>query len=507
MNKSINIISRSSLLAKIQSEMVGEAIKSTFPEMSVNYVTSKTSGDLDQKLDISSGNNIGVFTRDISKKVEESSNSIAVHSWKDFPILLSGKTNIYGTLKRADMRDMLVLKNNLKDHNYIKQLTIMTSSPRRRYAIKNHLKELLPIDYDNINFKDIRGNIDTRLNKFLKSDAHGVVIAKAAIDRILNDTKNSIKAKTLIKKCLKMHHCIILPLSIFPSAPAQGAIGIEVANNNKHLIKIIKSINDNKTFDNVCLERKIMSEYGGGCSQKIGVSIWEKNKRKVKSINGMTENNIKLETFKMIDSDDDSLSLKPNTNITKAFPIGRKEQAIFKRLETNKNNEISKIKDSIVYITRKTVLKHLPNFHDSCTLITSGLKTWKSSAKRGYWISGTSDSLGQSEITKLKTLFDDTNVIKLTFSNEFTTDQDSIDLYELIEPRFPKDIEQRDTFFWMSPYAFKTAVKMYPRILNKKHSCGMGNTYNQIKKLIKEERNLTPYLSYEHWLNTLESKK
>ena len=289
----------------------------------------------------------------------------------------------------------------------------MTSSPRRRYAIENHLKELLPIDYDNINFKDIRGNIDTRLNKFLKSDAHGIIIAKAAIDRILNDSKNNLKAKTLIKKCLKMHHSIILPLSIFPSAPAQGAIGIEVANSNKDLIKIVKSINHIKTFDNVCLERKIISAYGGGCSQKIGVSIWEKNKRKVKSINGLTEDNIKLETFEMIVSIKERTSLKPIVNISKAFPIGRNEQLIFKRLQTNKNNEISKIKNSIVYITRKTVLTHIPKFDESCILITSGVKTWKSSAKRGYWISVTSDRLGPSEITKLKTLFGEKNIIKL----------------------------------------------------------------------------------------------
>ena len=248
-----------------------------------------------------------------------------------------------------------------------------------------------------------------------------------------------------------------------------------------------------------------MSAYGGGCSQKIGVSIWEKNKRKVKSINGLTEDNIKLETFEMIENNNEMPSSKPGINITKAFPIGRNEQSIFKRIQINKNNEISKIRNSIVYITRKTVLTHIPKFDESCVLITSGLKTWKSSTKRGYWISGTSDSLGQSEITKLKTLFGEKNIIKLTFSNQFSTSKDSIDLYKLKEPKFPKDIEQREAFFWMSPYAFRTAVKMYPSILNKRHSCGMGNTYDQIKELIKDKKTLTPYLSYEDWLNTLKN--
>ena len=86
MHKTINIISRASILAKIQASMVGKAIMKAHPNISIEYTASKTSGDLDQNLDISIGTTVGVFTSDISKKVEESDNSIAVHSWKDFPI-------------------------------------------------------------------------------------------------------------------------------------------------------------------------------------------------------------------------------------------------------------------------------------------------------------------------------------------------------------------------------------------------------------------------------------
>ena len=95
----------------------------------------------------------------------------------------------------------------------------------------------------------------------------------------------------------------------------------------------------------------------------------------------------------------------------------------------------------------------------------------------------------------------------MTFTNEFVNNKNSIDLYELKDPKFPKDFEQRDSFFWMSPYAFKIAIKMYPGILNKRHSCGMGNTFDIIKEIVKDKKNLTPYLSYEHWLNTLEKLK
>ena len=69
-----------------------------------------------------------------------------------------------------------------------------------------------------------------------------------------------------------------------------------------------------------------------------------------------------------------------------------------------------------------------------------------------------------------------------------------------------KRLEERDNFFWMSPYAFKIAIKLYPSILKKHHSCGMGNTFEQIKEIITNEEKLTPYLSYEHWLNKVENK-
>ena len=506
MHKTINIISRASILAKIQASMVGKAIMKAYPNISIEYTASKTSGDLNQNLDISIGTTVGVFTSDISKKVEESDNSIAVHSWKDFPIADTNATGIYGTLKRADMRDVLILKSSLEVQKNIEKITIMTSSPRRRYAIEENLRGLIPIKFDDIYFKDIRGNIHTRINKFLKDDTHGIVIAKAAIDRILNNKNYNPDKNLIIRECLEKHRCVILPLSIFPSAPAQGAIGIEVANKNKHLIKIIESINDIETFENVNLERKIMSEYGGGCSQKIGVSIWNKNNSKIKSINGLTEQNIKLETFDIIQKINKSIKIEPSVKMFNPFPIGKIEKTIFKRVESNKNNELQEIQNSLIYITRKNVLAHLPNFQPSCKLITSGLKTWKEAAKKGYWINGTSDSLGQAEITSMETLFGINNIIKLTFKNEFINEANSIELYELKEPKFPKDFEQRDNFFWMSPYAFKIAIKLYPSILDKHHSCGMGNTFEQIKKLIKNDKYLTPFLSYEHWLNKVENK-
>ena len=143
MKENITIISRRSTLAKIQAKLVGKTIKSKYPEIKIEYSWIKTVGDINQKLDISNGSSMGFFTSDISKKVISSVNIIAVHSWKDYPILDNGYSNIYATIDRADMRDVLILKKYLKNLKNIKTLRIMTSSPRRRYALNTYLKNLI----------------------------------------------------------------------------------------------------------------------------------------------------------------------------------------------------------------------------------------------------------------------------------------------------------------------------------------------------------------------------
>ena len=503
MKKTLNIISRSSTLAKIQAHMVGSAISQKYPQISLNYISTKTSGDVNQNLNISNSSTVGVFTSDISDQVVNEEDSIAVHSWKDFPIEDNKKTNIYGTLKRADIRDMLFLKTELKNSKYIDELIIMTSSPRRRYALETNLADLIPISFGKIDFIDIRGNIDTRLKKFMADEAHGIVVAKAAIDRILEYEKSNNISTSPIQTCLEASQWMVLPLSSFPSAPAQGAIGIEVANKNNSLIDLVHSISEKETFDNVANERKVMSRYGGGCSQKIGVSIWEKNNLKIISINGLTEDGEVLEDFTTISSRLSETDSNKTTNRSNAFPVAKSEKNIFSRRFLDKNTQIGKIKNSIIYITRKTVLKNKPAFAHSCILITSGIKTWRESVRKGYWINGTTDSMGQSELKHLGFITNDKDVIKLSFKEKNSDETDTIDLYELLDPKFPKDFEKREEYFWMSSFAFSVALERYPAIIKKRHASGMGNTYKKIKKLIGQNHDITPYLSYEHWLKSL----
>ena len=247
-----------------------------------------------------------------------------------------------------------------------------------------------------------------------------------------------------------------------------------------------------------------MSDYGGGCSQIIGVSVWNKNEKMIHSLFGITESNEKLKAFSIVRSTSEETI---NTKVKKndVFPKNKEEQNIFERSDVNKNQMLNKLKSTLIYITRKNVLGNRPVFDASCILWTSGLKSWRAANNLGYWIHGTSDSMGETEIKSVQTFIGENfPIIKLTFKNDDIPKVKTIDVYELNNPKFPDDMANRKEFFWMSTLAFKTALEQYPDIIDKQHACGMGNTFKKLKKIITKEEKLDCYLSYESWVNNLQ---
>ena len=136
------------------------------------------------------------------------------------------------------------------------------------------MNSLLPFEPKEIIFEDVRGNIPTRLNKLVTGDCDGLIVAKAAIDRLVQDGSEEIS--NYIKNLINDLFWMIAPVSLNPSAPGQGAIAIEVNSKRKDLIELVSRINDKETYESVLKERRILSGFGGGCHQKIGVTYENK---------------------------------------------------------------------------------------------------------------------------------------------------------------------------------------------------------------------------------------
>ena len=144
--------------------------------------------------------------------------------------------------------------------------------------------------------------------------------------------------------------CFIIPLSIYPTAPGQGALGIEARLDNIQLISIIKKINNNIDYKHVQKERSILSKYGGGCSQKIGVSIWGKNGVTIQSLSGITEEGEVINFYGTINRKISSNSKPvPAENV---FPNSLEERSLYKRINYSQNKLIKNIENICNFIFR-----------------------------------------------------------------------------------------------------------------------------------------------------------
>jgi len=502
----IKILSRKSDLAQIQAKFVGLELNKKFPDIKISYLTKKTEGDFDKTSPLSQMKKTGVFTDDLRKSLINNECDLVVHSWKDLPIDVGEETIISGSLKRADERDILLFnKNKIEEIKKIKKIIILSSSPRRVYNLTDFIKYYFPYKCQDIEFKNIRGNIPTRIKKLLDGNGHALVLAKAALDRLINNPFKehnilSEEIKNYFNKCLWM----IIPLSINPSAPGQGALAIEIRKKDKSLDEIIKSISDPLSIACVNHERKVLKKYGGGCHQKIGVSFFPTFFGLVKCEKGETESGNKFYNWSIFKSQNEKF-FKINKN--EIFPECSTDYKFFKRNTIKDSiNKINLLNNNCIWISRKSALPEESSLSSSNIVWTSGLKTWRALSKRGIWVNGSSDSMGEDFNPNINSLCE-FPWIKLTHLNApKSLISDVIYTYELIEEENLPNLSNKKYFYWMSSSAFKLAITKEPTILEAFHSCGPGNTFKEIKKMIKDPSKLSVHLSYDKWRSSFKDE-
>ncbi|MDZ4724824.1 MAG: hydroxymethylbilane synthase [Leptospira sp.] len=362
----IRIGSRASTLAKIQSYLVGKALIESNSDIKIQYTFLESQGDKDLESPLWKISGQGIFTKELQDKLFSNEVDMIVHSWKDLDLLEREHTEVISVLKREDARDILLVKRNYLNSN-MEKISIMTSSPRRGYNLTPFIRKYFPNPYSNLvtNFVSVRGNIQTRLRKFIESDNICIILAKAALDRLLSskdlDTEicelKEIRSyiHSVLQKCLFM----VLPLSENPSAPAQGAICVEIRKKDEKIRETLQTLIDIETQRNVSEERQILKKYGGGCHQKIGVSVLTSNQNKILSIKGETDQG----------------------EILKYIEINRSRQ--------NKKEFIL----SQEFQNQKTLDKI--HYDPSCQILwTNDLPIWETLAKEGIWVHGSNEGFG-----------------------------------------------------------------------------------------------------------------
>lgn len=496
----LTIVSRKSILAKLQAIEVSETIKKKFPETKIIFKTKDTSGDIDLTTPLHKMPEMGVFTSDIREELLSGKADIAVHSWKDLPVNLEEGTEVAATIKRADQRDVLIFKKSSFKN---KKLEIFTSSPRRQENLSKFLKKALPFEIDSLSFSDIRGNILTRVQKLKDSNADGLVIAKAALDRLLFSSEKGFSELDSFKEDLNTFLWMVIPCSQNPCAPGQGALAVEAKSGNKKVFELLNEINDLDVFKDVEDERNKLKKYGGGCHQKIGVSIENHPLGKITTEKGLTPDNelIDKRSFRPFKKEFSRLE----NPIKDFYPKLKKDFKLFSRSKINDGiNEIKTIKNSGLYISRASSIEKGTEIDLSNVIWTSGIENWFKLAKKGIWVNGTSDSLGEEQ-SKPESFLKKVKWFLVSHIDSQSKDKKLIATYKLVPEKDIEDLSNYSHFYWMSISSFQEALKRFPSIEKAEHSCGLGKTFDELNKLYPNK--IKPFLNYEDWLEKVNEAK
>ena len=241
----VRVGTRGSRLALIQTELTLALLRNAHPDVHFEVVTVTTQGDANQTAPLA-GMGLGVFVKEIERRLEIGEIDLAVHSLKDMPTVLPDGMALGAVLERADPRDALVSHLGKTLDDFPAGAKIGTSSPRRQAQIAERRPDLEIVP--------IRGNVDTRLRKASGEECDGTVIAVAGLDRMgMSD---------VITEYLSPEE--------FVPPPGQGAMAVEIRAGDERIAEVVASADHAPTTAAVTAERSFLEALGGGCQVPVG---------------------------------------------------------------------------------------------------------------------------------------------------------------------------------------------------------------------------------------------
>jgi len=247
----LRIASRRSQLAMVQTNWVKAELEKAHPGLTIAVEAMATQGDKILDVALAKIGDKGLFTKELEAQMLVGRAEIAVHSLKDLPTNLPEGLMLGCITEREDPADALVV--NAKNAAYKldtlpKGSVVGTSSLRRPAQLRHH--------YPHLEFKDVRGNVITRLEKLDSGEYDCLILAAAGLTRLgFGD---------------RIHQ--IIPGEISLHAVGQGALGIECVDGNPEVLEMIKVLEHAPTAARCLAERAFLRELEGGCQVPIGVN-------------------------------------------------------------------------------------------------------------------------------------------------------------------------------------------------------------------------------------------
>ncbi|MGT2785029.1 hydroxymethylbilane synthase [Streptococcus merionis] len=242
----IKVGTRNSKLAQTQTKQVLDQIQQFHPEITFELVPYTTKGDRLSHVSLQEIGGKGVFVKEIERALLDKEIDLAIHSLKDMPALLVEGCQIGAIPKREDARDCLIFhQKGMTLERLPKGACVGTSSLRR----KVQLLKLRP----DLEIRDLRGNIDTRVQKVLDGEYDAIVLAMAGLSRI-----GWLEDEALPIEVLDVSDCL--------PAISQGALAIECRQGDMNVLHLLKEVHDKETADEVTLEREVLALMQADCT-------------------------------------------------------------------------------------------------------------------------------------------------------------------------------------------------------------------------------------------------
>ena len=301
-NKKIIIGSRGSKLALAYAERAKAKFLNISPSFEIDDVLIKkitTKGDIIQDIRLSEAGGKGLFSKTIEDELVNGKIDIAVHALKDMPSHETKGLITNCFLERNDPREILISKNNKKIKDLASNAIVGTSSFRREFQLKKIRQDL--------NYKLIRGNVDTRIKKLNDGLFDAIILSYAGIQSLNLENKISQTFSTS---------------EIIPSA-GQGVVALQCRDNDKNMIELLEKINHQPTHNCVLAERNVLKILDGDCETAVG------------AIAKINEENISLEAELFSLDGKERFYHKDSKEIKFAFELGKEVGLILKKESKN----------------------------------------------------------------------------------------------------------------------------------------------------------------------------
>lgn len=250
--------SRGSDLALWQANHVKRQLEELGASVEITII--KTQGDQIQHLSFDKMEGKGFFTKEIEAALLDGSIDLAVHSHKDLETNPPAGLLIACVSEREDPADLLLVNKNATDAttewNLKLNAIVGTSSARRKSQVKRFR--------DDVEIKDLRGNVPTRIQKLREGQYDAILLAKAGVDRLKID--------------LSEFHVEVLNPTEFVPAPAQGVLGLQIREGDQKIFDLLQKMNHPEVQNRIAIERKVLNLMDGGCQLPLGVYCDEQNR-------------------------------------------------------------------------------------------------------------------------------------------------------------------------------------------------------------------------------------